>query len=107
MAFLPVVTSGFITDVTTDCEQGLMSTLCEQPVSIVTVAVQSNCAANNSSFCVTKVSGLNGVAMDNAFAFGHEEQHLRRGELLVHRFRWHCSPLSLRVSISWLRWLLM
>ena len=35
--------------------------------------------------------GLKGELVDCAFAFGHAEQHPRRGELLVHRFRWQCS----------------
>ena len=92
MASLPM--SGFITDVTTDCEQGVVSTLSQQLVSIAIVVVQSSCAANNSSFCDTTDSGPNGEEMDNAFAFGHGEQYLRRGELFVHRFTYHVQHTS-------------
>ena len=95
MASLPVVTSGFIKDVTTDCQQGLLSTLCQQPVSIAIAAVQCKLAAYTSSFCDTTDSGLSGELMENAFAFGHEELRLRRGD-----FRWRCSSsVALGVSL--------
>ena len=63
---------GFITDVTAECEQGLVSTLSAARADLHHCS-SVLCAANKSSFSDTTDSGLNGEEMDNAFAFGHGE----------------------------------